>query len=91
MSIPNFLRKSNPPARAGEPGRGREVSAAETCRANGWDVGTRLVGDEGYGPSVIEITAVGERRILAKTVSSPHGPAPEGSWTLDCRNWQVTP
>lgn len=24
--------------------------SASTCRANGWGVGTRLVGDEGYGP-----------------------------------------
>lgn len=40
-------------------------SSAEICRRNGWPVGTRLVGDEGYGPTVIEITAIGTRSVLA--------------------------
>lgn len=63
------------------------MSAASRCRVHGWVVGTRLVGDEGYGTSVIELTAIGEARVLAKTISSPSGPAPENMWTLDGRDW----
>ncbi len=62
------------------------MNSADKCRANGWTVGTRLVGDEGYGPTTIEITAVGERRILAKELSPrAYG---EMMWTLDRRDWQ---
>jgi hypothetical protein len=69
----------------------RYRNAADVCRENGWPVGTRLIGDEGYGPSTIEITAIGERAILAKVIASPYGPNErEGSWTLDCRDWKVT-
>lgn len=66
------------------------MSDAETCRKNGWTVGTRLVGDEGYGPTVIEITAVGEKCILAKAISHRGKPTKEpreASWTLTCRDW----
>jgi hypothetical protein len=65
---------------------------AEFCRRHGLTPGTRLVGDEGYGPTVIEITALGERKVLAKTIShngrSPIDPV-EGSWTLSCRDWAL--
>jgi hypothetical protein len=66
------------------------LSSAELCRTNGWGPGTRLVGDEGYGPTVLEITAVGERSILAKAISFNGEPADgyESKWTLDCRDWQ---
>ena len=66
---------------------------ADICRENGWIPGTRLVGDEGYGPTVIEITAVGERSILAKTVSHNGQPSTvrEGNWCLWCRDWHVVP
>lgn len=66
---------------------------AEICRERGWVLGTRLVGDEGYGPTVIEITAVGERSILAKTVRHNGQPsiAGEGNWCLWCRDWHVVP
>jgi hypothetical protein len=67
------------------------VSDAQTCRDNGWGPGTRLVGDEGYGPTVIQITAVGAESILAKTVSH-NGEPPrclrsESTWTLAYRDW----
>lgn len=66
------------------------LSCADLCRHNGWTAGTRLVGDEGYGPTVIEITAVGQERILAKSIS--HNGLPtngdEAGWTLDCRDWR---
>ena len=64
---------------------------AEICRERGWIAGTRLVGDEGWGPTVIEITAVGEELVLAKTITH-NGKPPEWrgetTWTLDCRDWQ---
>lgn len=41
------------------------MTDAEVARANGWTVGTRLVGDEGYGPATIEITAIGRANVLA--------------------------
>ena len=66
---------------------------AEICRERGWCVGTVLVGDEGYGPTVIEIMAIGNQEILAKTLSHSHEPSRESEamWTLSCRDWQVVP
>jgi hypothetical protein len=68
-------------------------SDAAECRSRGFRVGTRLVGDEGFGPTVMEITAIGEKHILAKTLSEngiPSNPN-EGLWTLACRDWRVAP
>lgn len=67
--------------------RGRDD--AETCRLNGWVVGTRLVGDEGYGPTVIEITAIGRRSFLAVCLSQNTEAVRdrETTWTLECREW----
>jgi hypothetical protein len=66
------------------------MSNAGICRANGWGPGTRLVGDEGYGPTVIQITAVGDEVILARAIS--HNGARiterEATWTLACRDWK---
>ena len=66
------------------------------CRERGWEKGTRLVGDEGCGPTVIEITAVGEEKILAKTISHNGDDTnrnywTEHSWVLWCRDWHVVP
>lgn len=65
------------------------LSEAELCRANGWGPGTRLAGDEGHGPVVIEVTAVGEERILAKVISCGGQPedGTEHEWTLKMRDW----
>lgn len=70
----------------------RTVSAADICRLNGWGVGTRLAGDEGYGVTIIEITAVGEAAILAKALSHKGEPCcdwskKESAWVLWCRDW----
>lgn len=68
-----------------------ERPAADVCRARGWNVGQRLVGKEGRGKTVIEITAVGEAGILAKTVSRNGKPVSillEASWLLSCRDWK---
>ena len=70
--------------------RRRYDSDAEECRERGFKVGDRLVGDEGYGPTVIELCYIGERRILAHTISH-NGKAyfgRETNWTLSCRDWE---
>lgn len=63
---------------------------ADLCRMKGWKVGQRLVGDEGYGPTTIEITAIGVRNILAKAVGAPRGDdiGSENLWSLAHRDWQ---
>jgi hypothetical protein len=67
------------------------LSSAELCRANGWGPGTRLVGDEGYGPTVIEITAIGSDDILAKMISHNGEPCNgvENKWGLEHRDWSL--
>lgn len=69
-------------------------SSAELCRERGWDIRTRLIGDEGYGPTIIEITGVGRNTVLAFTVSH-NGAEPrydsESCWSLSHRDWQVVP
>lgn len=63
---------------------------AEICRENGWIAGTKLIGNEGYGDTVIEITAVGEKRILAKVITENENKTYyENSWVLWCRDWKV--
>lgn len=69
-----------------------DLNPAEVCRRNGWGVGTHLAGDEGYGVTIIRITAVGERSILARPVSHDGKPVEahrdyESSWVLWCRDW----
>lgn len=68
----------------------KSLSSAEKCRQNGWGPGTLLVGDEGYGPTVIRITAVGASGILAQCVShnGEDRGCDEGNWTLDYRDWK---
>lgn len=66
------------------------LSSAALCRRNGWEPGTLLIGDEGYGPTVIEITAVGQDGILAIARSNA-GRLTLGSespWTLSYRDWK---
>lgn len=66
------------------------MNDADTARHNGWQPGTRLAGDEGYGETVIEITAIGESHVLAKTISHKGQPMPmrEGLRTFSCRDWR---
>ena len=61
----------------------RETSAGY-CRRMGWGPGTHIVGDEGYGPTTITITAVGQEGILAKADGRD-----EKTWTLKYRDWQL--
>jgi hypothetical protein len=66
------------------------VTDAERCRKNGWKPGTLLAGDEGYGVTVIRITAVGEDRLLARAIEHAGKPVNWGeqNWTLICRKWR---
>ena len=64
---------------------------AIVCRERGWGPGTRIAGDEGYGETVIEITAVGEQRIMARMISHKGEIsrwASENMWVLDGRDWR---
>jgi hypothetical protein len=64
--------------------------SAETCRKNGWQVGDVLEGDEGYGPTRIKITAIGEQAILARRIMQDGNSVEdyESTWTLACRDWR---
>lgn len=60
------------------------------CELNGWKVGDILIGNEGAGYTIIMITAIGERYILARELVSNGyvSNAEEGHWTLSCRDWK---
>ena len=65
--------------------------AADTARRMGWKPGTSLIGDEGQGPTIIEITAIGERSVLAKAISHNGQDEPnpwETTWDFSCRDWK---
>lgn len=70
------------------PTRDSVYSSAELCRRNGWTVGTALIGDEGYGPAVIVLTAIGKRNVLAQQISPIR--QDENVWTLRNRDWRPT-
>lgn len=65
-------------------------NSAQICRDNGWEVGDVLEGDEGYGPTRIRLTAIGESDILARALSHKGKPLghSEAPWTLSCRDWK---
>lgn len=76
-ALPSTLNDHRPPA--------------DICRERGWGPGTKIVGDEGYGPAVIEITALGEKVMLAKALSlngQPPTYGDERTWVLYCRDWR---
>ena len=65
---------------------------ADYARRRGWVPGTLLAGDEGYGVTVIKITAIGEQKVMAYAVShkgkATDGATYEGMWTFAYRDWQ---
>lgn len=63
--------------------RGR--NDAETCRLSGWVVGDALLGEESGDAVLIQITAIGEERILARRLGLE---GRESGWTLSCREWR---
>ncbi len=62
------------------------MTSADLCRIRGWTVGTVLIGDEGFGPSTIVITAIGERAVLAKHLNETK--LHESLWDLQFRDWK---
>lgn len=70
--------------------RENRESDADRCRREGWGPGTRLVGSEGYGETVIESTAVGESLILAHVITHDGADAirAERVWTSTVRDGQ---
>ena len=66
------------------------MTERERCEKNGWTVGTRLVEDDGSGPTEIEITAIGAENILAREVA--HNGIRcrmiERPWNLGVRDWK---
>lgn len=68
------------------------MNSADLCKKNGWKVGDKLAGDEGYGVTVIRLTAIGNTQILAEQIEHNKCPRPEpfkeGNWTLLHREWK---
>lgn len=62
-------------------------TSADHARRRGWDVGTRLIGDEGHGPTIITLTAVGRENVLACADGRDY----ENMWTLAARDWRELP
>lgn len=71
------VSRTNPHFRVGE-------SPASHARRRGWNVGTRLVGDDGSGPTIITITSIGKEAVLACADNSNR----DHLWGLACRDWQ---
>jgi len=66
--------------------------SVDLCVKNGWGVGTFLMGDEGYGPAVIEIVYLSEKTLLCRTHANCALPVDwESTWTLSCRDWEEVP
>lgn len=66
------------------------MTDAEICRTNGWKVGDVLEGADVYGGVTrIQITAIGQRNVLAvKVRDTGQGDAYEHTWSLQCRPWR---
>lgn len=68
---------------------------ADLARANGWEPGTHLAGDNPLGVMVLRITAIGEEHVLARVVSVAGQPPKH--WPFEaCRNlrdrdWRKVP
>jgi hypothetical protein len=63
-------------------------SCADFCREMNWGVGQQLIGDDEFGSKTIQITAIGERCILAKEVFGTDADAlSETSVNLAERSW----
>lgn len=75
------ITHANPDAIDGE-------STADFCRRMGWEVGTVIAGNEGYGTTAMEITAIGEEKVLTKFVYKDGSQSSEHTWTHVCRHWK---
>jgi hypothetical protein len=67
---------------------------ADAARTNGWEPGTVIVGDEGYGLDAIRIDYLGRTKVFATHLARHRGGAwqrgtgNESIWTLSCRWWR---
>lgn len=70
------------------------MASADLCRMNNWTPGTKLAGDEGFGVTIIRVTALGEKNILAERELS-NGKTPawryESVQNLHDRDWRKVP
>jgi hypothetical protein len=69
------------------------ASSAQICRDMGWGPGTVLVSHatKDLHQSVIRLTAIGRRLVLAELVEPPERPVlgpVEAAWTLSYRDWE---
>ena len=67
------------------------MNSASKCRKNKWKVGDTLKGTEVLGDGMllvtyIQITAIGESNILAKSINSKYDT--ENTWSLNHRKWR---
>lgn len=63
------------------------MNSANLARQNNWQPGDKLKGDG----DVIQITAIGERMVLAKLLSrkgTEFPDATESNWVLEFREWR---
>lgn len=58
------------------------VDGERLCALRGWGVGTVLVGDDGYGPTAIEIRYLSPSIMVARRESGE-----DSLWTLRARCW----
>lgn len=62
------------------------MTSAELCRANGWVVGDVLEADWIYGPTRVQLTAIGEELILGRLCGKESKP-PESAFFLGGIEW----
>ena len=68
----------------------KDENSATFCRRMEWVAGTVLAGDEGYGETVITLTAIGEDGVLARALVHAGSPTNgrESLWALGFRDWR---
>jgi len=68
------------------------MTDVEILNSLGGKLGSKLIGDEGFGPEIIVITAIGEENVLARRLTDTNGNlvnVPESFWTLHYRDWKL--
>lgn len=91
MAAAPLALAADPPAPPAPGTRGDHRPAAEICRERGWGPGTRLDGATKWEVTTIEITAIGERIVLAKMIAQDGhalGYDTERPWVLFHRDWR---
>ena len=63
-------------------------TSADICRANGWNVGDILEGENEVSRDRIRITAIGEAHVLARWLYADWPESSERLISLDFREWR---